>query len=88
MANTIEIVLNDTTWTEVADSTAGFITNEGGAALRYRESDVLPDPSDLLGHTLELKSVAFVAFSLQVGQKVYCRSAQGYGKLALTLGAA
>jgi hypothetical protein len=84
MSDTVEIALNDTTWTLIATGAAkGFITNEGVVKVRYREDTVLPT-SDV-GHTLEMAIGAYVSFNMLAGQNVYMKTVKGSSPIALTL---
>lgn len=85
MSNTTEITVSSTVWTEVAAAgTSGFMTNEGGQKIKYRESDVLP--VDEIGHTLELEVGAYVSFAMIGSQKVYAKAVTASSKLSITLG--
>lgn len=86
MADTIEVTVNDTEWTDVSTGgLTGFMTNKGSKRVFYREDNADPTASVAVGH--ELMSKASINFSLSGSQKVWVRSAGGLGKIIVTPGA-
>lgn len=83
MSDTVEIVLNDATWTLIAAGAAkGFITNEGIVKVKYREDTVLP--TDDVGHTLEMEVGAYINYNMLAGQNVYMKTVKGTTPIAVT----
>ena len=87
MADTEMIALTDTAWTEIAEATNGYTTNEGTVPVKYVEAAVAP-LSLGIGHTLEASSmyrnIANYRYSLNTGQKVFMHSISSAGLIAKT----
>jgi len=84
MSNTVNIVVNPDTYTEISESALeGFFTNGKSQEIEYAEGASLP-PATLIGHPLSTKDPG-VTFKLEAGQKVYAKSAgPGDGTIVVT----
>ena len=83
MADTVVVDIVDSDWTEVA-AAGGFLTNETGQKLVYREAATKPDDALTSGHTLENRVGSFIQFTLATNQKIFARSVGGDGRIAFT----
>lgn len=84
MAETIQIQLADDAWTLVASSGSGFITNESIYDLVIKQAASLPDPDDVVGHTLAGEIGVNISYTNTPGMLVYARSISGAGKISVT----
>lgn len=81
MSDTVEVDVNSTTWTSVASSGDGFITNGSKSGLFYQEAASQPaDASE--GHLL--RSEDFIRYSLSAGQEIWGRLKSGNGQAVVT----
>ena len=83
MADTVNIPIVDTAWTEVSTAgAAGFLTNKGPQRILFTEAASLPAAESRVGHPLD--ATDFINYSVTGGQKVYCLSLLGSGSVDIT----
>ena len=82
MADTLDITLTDSFWTQVAFQGRGFITNASTSDVYYRENATEPT-AEQQGHVLRPED--FVTFEIITGgQKIWARTKIGEGTLIVT----
>ena len=81
MSDTVEVVVNQDTWTSVAGGGAGFVTNETGNGVFYKEAASQPGDTEQ-GHLLRPSD--FFRFELETGQQIWVRTKNGTGNIVVT----
>lgn len=85
VAQTSFVKINKDDWTEI--STPGptaFITNSSVGEVRYVEATVKPDASITTGHLLHPNDQ--MTYSVVPGNKIFARTIQGFGSIAVSPG--
>lgn len=83
MADTVDIVINDSSWTDItAGGTAGFITNSGSKPLRFIEAAIAPAVDAIVGHSLNPED--FVSYTELGAQIIFAKSDRDEGRVTVT----
>jgi hypothetical protein len=72
MADSVDVSLVTTGWTEIQEGVAGFITNSADNNIIYREAAADPTAAVVTGHFLLPKGQ--INYTLGAGQKVFARA--------------
>lgn len=85
VAETSFVKINKDDWTEISTpGAAAFITNSSVGEVRYVEATVKPDASITTGHLLHPNDE--VTYSVVPGNKIFARTLQGFGSIAVSPG--
>lgn len=84
MADTYEVSINNTAWTDVSQGNdSGFLTNRSDAVVYFRQADPIPAPTVLKGHKLN-PTADSVNFVVVAPDRVYARSTVGPAIIVVT----
>lgn len=72
MSNSVEVSVDNTSWTELVSGGSGYFTNESDNILKYKEAQSQPSDSNQVGHTLQRR--ADQRYELAPGFSVWART--------------